>query len=132
MPFIVRGPGVPTNVTIETPITNVDIAPTLLDLAGAAIPSHMDGISLKSLLIPAATAAAPVARQSVLMSYHGENGPTPAGCAGPAAGAGLYCQWQGNVTTPPFWYGNDFCSCQDATNNTYACMFTVNATANFR
>ncbi|RXG67637.1 N-acetylglucosamine-6-sulfatase [Armadillidium vulgare] len=35
---------------LDYPITNIDIAPTILDLAGIDIPKHFDGESLKPLL----------------------------------------------------------------------------------
>lgn len=126
------------------PVSNVDLAPTFLDLAGLPVPQEMDGVSLKSVLMATtasadgsasgedgavAEVAAPT-RQSVLVSYHGENGPMPAGCGIPSTQ--LNCYMQTNVTTPPYFYGHDWCSCQDATNNTYACIFTVNATVNSR
>lgn len=50
MPLIVRGPGIPPGTKLDHPVTLVDIAPTLLDLARRSIPEHMDGISWKPLL----------------------------------------------------------------------------------
>ena len=46
IPLIVRGPGIPKGQTIETQVTNADLAPTLVDLAGAKAERTMDGISL--------------------------------------------------------------------------------------
>ena len=38
------------NIRIDEPITNIDLAPTLLDYAGASIPKTVQGLSLKPLL----------------------------------------------------------------------------------
>ena len=52
VPFIVRWPGViPKNVTTDVPAINVDLFPTLIELAGASAPDQpVDGVSLVSLL----------------------------------------------------------------------------------
>lgn len=52
VPLIVRGPGVPTGRTVEHLTMNIDFAPTFAALAGAALPSFVDGRSLVSLLGP--------------------------------------------------------------------------------
>jgi N-acetylglucosamine-6-sulfatase len=49
IPFMVRGPGVPVG-TVEQPVLNIDLAPTLLDLAGASVPDTVDGRSLAPFL----------------------------------------------------------------------------------
>jgi arylsulfatase A-like enzyme len=50
IPLIVRGPGVPEGETLHHMVLNNDLAPTFADLAGAEIPSFVDGRSLKPLL----------------------------------------------------------------------------------
>ncbi|VBB28640.1 unnamed protein product [Acanthocheilonema viteae] len=50
VPYFIRGPGFPKNITIREPVMNVDIAPTILDIAGIAVPRHMDGRSLVQLM----------------------------------------------------------------------------------
>ncbi|RCN37658.1 arylsulfatase [Ancylostoma caninum] len=50
VPFFLRGPGVMKNFSIREPVVNVDIAPTLLSIAGSTIPAHMDGRSLLELV----------------------------------------------------------------------------------
>ena len=50
VPFVIRGPGVPVGATIADPVANVDLAPTIMDLAGASQPPALaraiDGLSL--------------------------------------------------------------------------------------
>lgn len=51
MPLVVRGPGVSKNLTSELPVLNIDIAPTLVDIATNGNPDvTMDGVSFKKLL----------------------------------------------------------------------------------
>lgn len=49
VPFMIRGPGIPSGVDTDLPSNHIDIAPTLLDLAGvnqSDWPSWLDGRSL--------------------------------------------------------------------------------------
>jgi hypothetical protein len=69
LPFVVRGPGVPANVTSDIPSLHIDLAPTFLDIAGVAesdLPVFLDG-------------------RSVLPQWHD---PTSASAAGAEAGQG--------------------------------------------
>jgi arylsulfatase A-like enzyme len=50
VPLLVRGPGVKEGAVEEAPVVNMDLAPTLLELAGIPAPGAMDGRSLKGLL----------------------------------------------------------------------------------
>jgi N-acetylglucosamine-6-sulfatase len=50
VPFFIRGPGIKPGTKLSEMIANVDIAPTLLDLAGLPVPKVMDGLSMKRLL----------------------------------------------------------------------------------
>lgn len=50
VPFILSGPGVSVGEKCKTPVELLDIYPTLADLCGLDIPSHLDGKSLKPLL----------------------------------------------------------------------------------
>jgi N-acetylglucosamine-6-sulfatase len=52
VPFVVRGPGVPAGRTVDQLAGNVDVAPTVADLAGAKMPSFVDGRSLRPLIRP--------------------------------------------------------------------------------
>jgi N-acetylglucosamine-6-sulfatase len=46
VPFIVRGPGVPSGRTVKQQVSNIDFASTLLDAAGVKPGRTQDGISL--------------------------------------------------------------------------------------
>jgi N-acetylglucosamine-6-sulfatase len=50
VPFYIRGPGITPGTQLTEMIANIDIAPTLLDLAGLPVPPIMDGLSMKNLL----------------------------------------------------------------------------------
>ncbi len=52
-PIIIRGPGIADikpGIKLDDLALNIDIAPTILDIAGIEIPSEMDGMSLYPLL----------------------------------------------------------------------------------
>ncbi len=49
-PLIISGPGFKAGSVPEQMVANIDLAPTILDCAGASIPSSMQGRSLKPLL----------------------------------------------------------------------------------
>jgi len=49
VPLLLRGPGIPAGETRASVVWNVDLAPTILDLAGANPLRPMDGESLKPL-----------------------------------------------------------------------------------
>ena len=53
VPIIIRGPGIADTMRglkLDNLALNIDIAPTILDIAGVPIPSEMDGMSLHPLL----------------------------------------------------------------------------------
>jgi len=49
-PLLARGPGIRSGSTPEAMVTNIDLAPTFLDLAGLPVPDSMQGRSLVPLL----------------------------------------------------------------------------------
>lgn len=50
VPFILCGPGVPKGKRIDTPVSLVDVLPTLLALVGQPVPEGLDGVNLVPLL----------------------------------------------------------------------------------
>jgi N-acetylglucosamine-6-sulfatase len=46
IPLIMRGPGIPRGRTVRGQIANIDLAPTLVDVAKARAERRMDGVSL--------------------------------------------------------------------------------------
>ena len=50
VPLVVRGPGVPAGASFDELVANIDIAPTVLDLAGVEEPGWMDGRSFEPFL----------------------------------------------------------------------------------
>ncbi|HTU99270.1 MAG TPA: sulfatase [Luteitalea sp.] len=69
VPMIVNAPGlVPAGHDIERVVANIDIAPTMLDLAGVQRPTHMQGMSMLPLFAnPQATW-----REALLYEYYWE------------------------------------------------------------
>lgn len=52
IPMVIMGPGVPAGAKLPLLGTQVDLAPTWLELAGVATPASMDGRSILPVLIP--------------------------------------------------------------------------------
>jgi N-acetylglucosamine-6-sulfatase len=50
VPFYVRGPGIEPGSTYDDLAGNIDIAPTIAEIAGATAPADVDGVSLLSRL----------------------------------------------------------------------------------
>ncbi|XP_023339862.1 N-acetylglucosamine-6-sulfatase [Eurytemora carolleeae] len=46
VPLLIRGPNIPMNTTSNTPALLIDLAPTILDMAGIKPSDDMDGVSL--------------------------------------------------------------------------------------
>jgi arylsulfatase A-like enzyme len=69
VPLVIRGPDVQSNAVIGVPVANIDLAPTLLDMAGAAdsVATPLDGQSLLPLLERPAIASDPEWRQRAVL-----------------------------------------------------------------
>ena len=63
VPFYVRGPGIAPGSTYDDLAGNIDIAPTIAEIAGATPPASVDGVSLLPLL----HGGAPPARRYFLL-----------------------------------------------------------------
>lgn len=76
VPYYVRGPGIPAKArgsVRHEPISHVDLAPTIIDLAAGSVPSAWDGRSYKTLL-EASPDDKPMWRKDTLLQYFGEGG----------------------------------------------------------
>lgn len=134
LPLFIRGPGVAAGAVSDKIVSMVDLSATFLALAGVSIPSYFDGTSLLD---------ASNQKLMVLIEYHGEPWFNSSEAQSNDKFAGDICQrteydkhlfqfgFQ-NHTTPPFWYGNPICTCEDSTNNTWNCLRYRNDTSNFR
>ena len=52
VPFVIRGPGISPNAVRAEPVVNIDIGPTIIDIASGGegkFPDYMDGMSLVPL-----------------------------------------------------------------------------------
>lgn len=120
VPLLIRGPGVKRNHTLELPVSAIDLAPTILEMAGLSIPDDIDGQSFLKHIKEGTESDA--AERFFLIEYFGE------GDQSKIDGA---CPWtyDGNLTecTKDSW-----CKCQDSRNNTYACVRRLSRTVNFK
>ena len=49
VPLMLRGPGIPAGVRVEAPVSSVDLVPSILGLAGVAVPADFDGLDFSGL-----------------------------------------------------------------------------------
>ena len=68
VPLIVTGPGVPAGRTLDEMTENVDLCPSFEELAGAPVPSSVDGHGLAALWRGRQTGAW---RKEILVEHHG-------------------------------------------------------------
>jgi len=120
VPLIVRGPGVKEKMRSDDLVLNIDIAPTIIDLAGGGVQKDMDGVSVKKSLVGnggEVTDAADPVRDSFTIEHNGEgNFAIPDHCPQKKEGGVGECKID--------------CVCEDALNNTYVCIRTINAVKN--
>jgi arylsulfatase A-like enzyme len=76
VPLLIRGPGIPAGVHTAALAMNIDLAPTLADLAGARLPVEPDGRSLAALWRSAQPAGQPPAgwRKVALLEQFKDDG----------------------------------------------------------
>ncbi|TRY55326.1 hypothetical protein DNTS_009034 [Danionella cerebrum] len=110
VPLLVRGPGIKPKQTLQSPVMNIDLALTILDIAGVNLSTvNMDGQSFLPQMAP--TLRNGTERPFFLVEYTGE-GYSQEDPSCPKLGPGLaHC-------FPD-------CVCEDAFNNTYACVRTL-------
>ncbi|XP_075963576.1 glucosamine (N-acetyl)-6-sulfatase (Sanfilippo disease IIID), b [Anarhichas minor] len=117
VPLMVRGPGIKPNQMLQAPVLNIDLAPTILDISGTNLSSvNVDGQSFLSQMAPSLRNG--TARPFFLVEYTGEGHPTSDPSC-PKLGPGL------SECFPD-------CVCEDAYNNTYACVRTLNGKNNLQ
>lgn len=116
VPLLVRGPGIKPNQTSKMLVANIDLGPTILDIAGYSLnKTQMDGMSLLPILTGASNLTW---RSDVLVEYQGEGrNVTDPTC--PSLSPGV------SQCFPD-------CVCEDAYNNTYACVRTMSALWNLQ
>ena len=136
VPCYVRGPGVPKGSHVNAVLTNIDYAPTLLAIAAegvvaprrttAAATEGMDGRSLLAEL-RAGQAPGPRAAPSSSSTSESKSSCHPWSSHAPRGGS-MACWAEGlEKLEPGPFAGGGICSCQDSTNNTYACVRTLNS-----
>ncbi|RZC42974.1 Nop52, Sulfatase, Phosphodiest and/or Metalloenzyme domain containing protein [Asbolus verrucosus] len=118
VPFIVRGPKIPRKVVSDYPVSAVDFASTILDLAGIKM-ADTDGESFKKQLF---SENSQDYDKYVLIEYWG---------VGAADSVSPQCPWEPrnelDWCVPENW-----CKCQDSTNNTYSCFLRVSKSETFK
>ncbi len=65
IPLIMAGPGIAASSAVDTPVALLDLAPTLIEAAGAAMPPEAEGISLIPALSGEALPARPIYSESL-------------------------------------------------------------------
>ena len=118
IPFVIRGPGVAKNMTTDQFALNIDIAPTIVDIATGKIPQQFDGMSLKPYLSADKVSEIrknkmlATANQQFLIEYYGEQYNAQTGISM----CGGYPGFESTVC--------------DMWNNSYNCIRTINTTQN--
>uniref|UniRef100_A0A8C2I2R0 N-acetylglucosamine-6-sulfatase n=1 Tax=Cyprinus carpio TaxID=7962 RepID=A0A8C2I2R0_CYPCA len=117
VPLLVRGPNIKPNQTSPLLIANVDLGPTILDIAGYNVnETQMDGMSFLPIMTSKGNSS--TWRSDILVEYEGEGSNT----SDPA------CLLLGPGVSECF----PDCVCEDSYNNTYACVRTVAQAANLQ
>ncbi|XP_062862609.1 N-acetylglucosamine-6-sulfatase [Trichomycterus rosablanca] len=116
VPLLVRGPNIKPNQTSSLLVANIDLGPTILDMAGFDLnKTQMDGSSFLPIMVGKENITW---RTDFLVEYEGE-GSKVSDPACPSLGPGV------SQCFPD-------CVCEDAYNNTYACVRTVSKTENLQ
>jgi N-acetylglucosamine-6-sulfatase len=73
VPYVVRGPRVPTGRTLDHLVLNNDLAPTLAELGGVSVPSFVDGRSLAPLMVSSPPAPSDWRHSFLVENYFSEH-----------------------------------------------------------
>ncbi|XP_046681956.1 N-acetylglucosamine-6-sulfatase-like [Homalodisca vitripennis] len=109
VPMFVRGPGIPAKSLVDSVVVNIDIAPTIVDMAGLPVPADMDG---KSFLQESMSTQRLPPHRSFVLEYEGEGDKNTVSTDCPL----------NNDNTLSECYPSSACKCQDSRNNTYNCI----------
>ncbi|XP_078680909.1 N-acetylglucosamine-6-sulfatase-like [Branchiostoma floridae x Branchiostoma belcheri] len=118
VPLMIRGPGIKSGQTITAPVMNIDLMPTIIEMAGGKTPLDVDGRSLMPLLLSTQVeTGAPAWRSDLLVEHQGE--------------WALHAWPKYNC---PHWWTLvtgcvPDCVCEDSYNNTYSCVRTLSSRA---
>ncbi|KAG6448831.1 hypothetical protein O3G_MSEX005734 [Manduca sexta] len=106
VPLLIKGPGIKKNVKNHQPVLNIDLAPTIIELAGLEVPRSMDGrpIDLQN---------ENKTERYMLIEYYGE---------GQDGTVDQNCPWIYDSDNLAQCYPQYECKCQDSKNNTFACL----------
>lgn len=104
VPLLIRGPGIASRADIDSSVALIDLAPTILKWANIQIPSFMDGRVLFE--------GAAMSNRALLIQHYGEGNRNTYNAA---------CPWSREDRLYLCLPEAD-CHCQDAWNNTYACL----------
>ena len=69
VPLVIAGPGIPQGVAITRPVWGLDIAPTLVSMAGAKPPEGLDGVDLTEWITPPMAAGKPAPERALWWHY---------------------------------------------------------------
>ncbi|KAI5634206.1 sulfatase domain-containing protein [Phthorimaea operculella] len=106
VPLLIRGPNLEKNIENHQPVLNIDLAPTVLKLAGLKPLKSMDGH-------PIDLTNKGMTERSMLMEYHGESKDGTVDSS---------CRWAYDSENLAQCHQAYDCKCQDSRNNTYACI----------
>ncbi|XP_050679635.1 N-acetylglucosamine-6-sulfatase-like [Leptidea sinapis] len=106
VPLIIRGPNIQKDTINNQPILNVDLAPTILRWAGLDVPKSMDGRLIQFQHDQDI-------ERKMLVEHYGESGEDT---------VHPKCPWKYDDHNLAQCNPKYYCKCQDARNNTFACI----------
>ncbi|XP_063220192.1 N-acetylglucosamine-6-sulfatase-like isoform X2 [Bacillus rossius redtenbacheri] len=110
IPLMIRGPGIKRKTMINHPVLNIDLAPTILTMAGLEPPAYMDGSSFLPLMLK--KMKTDIERRVFLVEYKGEGDDSTLDSSCPLP----------HDNTLSECVADALCKCQDSRNNTYSCL----------